>query len=158
MSRRDLEPIHAIEQRSYPYPWSVGIFGDCLRIGYCCRVIETADAICAYAVLSAAAGEAHLLNLCVAPEHRRRGLGQLLLDHVEVEARLLTARRLFLEVRPSNEGAISLYRQHGFRVIGRRPGYYPAERQREDALVMVRHLEDDTELDARVARRDWTRD
>ncbi|MBS3742890.1 MAG: ribosomal protein S18-alanine N-acetyltransferase [Wenzhouxiangellaceae bacterium] len=146
MRRSDADAVHEIEQDSYPYPWSRGIFSDCMRIGYCCRVAECTSGaggdIGGYAILSAAAGEAHLLNLCVAPAHRRQGLGQLLLDGVFIDARLLRARRLFLEVRPSNHGAVALYRQNEFRVIGRRPDYYPGYEGREDALVMVHHLED----------------
>jgi ribosomal-protein-alanine N-acetyltransferase len=142
MRRRDVAGVHAIERASYPYPWSESIFADCLRIGYCCRVAEVDGRVGAYAILSAGAGESHLLNLCVASAHRRGGVGQLMLDGVMVDARLLGARRLFLEVRPSNTAAVSLYRNNDFRVIGRRPGYYPAEAGREDALVMVRQLED----------------
>lgn len=142
MRKADVDAVHAIEQRSYPYPWSKGIFSDCLRIGYCCRVAEWNGRLGGYAILSVAAGESHLLNLCVAPDHRRRGLGQSMLDGLIVDARLLGAGRLFLEVRPSNEPAIALYRGNGFRVIGRRPDYYPTDSGREDALVMVRHLDD----------------
>ncbi|MEX0916210.1 MAG: ribosomal protein S18-alanine N-acetyltransferase [Wenzhouxiangellaceae bacterium] len=142
MSRADTDAVHEIEQASYPYPWSKSIFHDCLRIGYCCRVAECNGEISGYAILSAAAGEAHLLNLCVAGDHRRRGLGQLLLDGVLVDADLRQAGRLFLEVRPSNKSAIRLYRQNDFHVIGRRPGYYPGDNGREDALVMVHHIGD----------------
>lgn len=142
MRRRDAEAVFEIEQVSYPYPWTRSIFFDCLRIGYCCRVAEFDAGIAGYAILSAGAGEAHLLNLCVAPDHRRNGLGQLLLDSVLVDASLLQAERLFLEVRPSNKSAIGLYGQNDFRVIGRRPGYYPCDEGREDALVMVRHIHD----------------
>lgn len=142
MRRADAEAVFEIEHESYPYPWTRGIFFDCLRIGYCCRVAESEGAIAGYAIFSAAAGEAHLLNLCVAPDHRRNGLGQLLLDGVLVDACLLQAGRLFLEVRPSNKPAIKLYRQNDFRVIGRRPEYYPGPGGREDALVMVHHIDD----------------
>ncbi len=145
MRRGDIEAVCEIEQRSYPFPWSKGIFSDCLRIGYCCRVAEFAGVVGGYAILSTGAGESHLLNLCVAPDHRRRGLGQLMLDGLLVDARLLGAGRMFLEVRPSNRPATVLYGNNGFRVIGRRPDYYPAETGREDALVMVRHLDDDDE-------------
>lgn len=142
MRRGDADAVFEIEQASYPYPWTKGIFFDCLRIGYCCRVAEFDGAIAGYAILSAAAGEAHLLNLCVAPDHRRNGLGQLLLDGVLIDASLLQAGRLFLEVRPSNKPAVKLYRQNDFRVIGRRPEYYPGPGGREDALVMVHHIDD----------------
>ncbi len=143
MRRADVEAVHGIERISYPFPWSRGIFSDCLRIGYCCRIAELGREVCAYSILSAAAGEAHLLNLCVAPAHRRSGLGALMLQGVTVDATLLGARRLFLEVRPSNAPAMALYHAAGFRTIGRRPGYYPADAGREDALVMVRHLPGD---------------
>lgn len=142
MQRADADAVFEIEQASYPYPWTKGIFFDCLRIGYCCRVAEFDDRIAGYAILSAQAGEAHLLNLCVASDHRRGGLGQLLLDGVLVDACLLQAGRLFLEVRPSNKPAIKLYRKNDFRVIGRRPEYYPGPAGREDALVMVHHIDD----------------
>ena len=142
MGRDDADAVFEIEQVSYPFPWTRAIFFDCLRIGYCCRVIEFDDGIAGYAILSAAAGEAHLLNLCVAPDHRRNGLGQMLLDGVLVDACLLQAGRLFLEVRPSNKPAIKLYRQNDFHVIGRRAGYYPGPGGREDALVMVHHIDD----------------
>ena len=142
MRRQDAEAVFVIEQVSYPYPWTKSIFFDCLRIGYCCRVAEFDGGIAGYAILSAAVGEAHLLNLCVAPEHRRSGLGQLLLDGVLMDASLLQAGRVFLEVRPSNKPATKLYRQNDFHVIGRRPEYYPGVNGREDALVMVHHIDD----------------
>ncbi len=145
MRRSDLDEVHAIEDRSYPFPWSRGIFGDCLRIGYCCRLAELCGEVAGYSILSVGAGEAHLLNLCVALEHRRAGVGQALLDGVLVDARLLLARRVFLEVRPSNRAAIALYEANGFHIIGRRPGYYPSWEGREDALVMVRHPEPDND-------------
>lgn len=141
MRRSDLDEVHAIEDRSYPFPWTRGIFGDCLRIGYCCRLAELDGDVAGYSILSVGAAEAHLLNLCVAPEQRRTGLGQALLDGVLVDTGLLRARRLFLEVRPSNRGAIALYEANDFHIIGRRPGYYPSWEGREDALVMVHHLE-----------------
>jgi len=140
MRRDDVRHVYAIEQASYPYPWTQGVFSDCMRVGYCCRVAEVDRGIGGYMILSAAAGEAHLLNLCVAPSLRGTGLARRLLDTALIEARLLKAHRLFLEVRPSNRRAIELYRRNDFRVIGKRPGYYPADEGREDALVMVRHL------------------
>lgn len=141
MSRRDLDDVMRIEEQSYPYPWTRGIFTDCLRIGYCCRVFETDDGIVGYSVLSVAAAEAHLLNLCIAASHRRQGLARQGLHDVMSNARRMRAGRLFLEVRPSNQGAVQLYRSHRFRSIGRRPEYYPSAFGREDAVVMVRHLD-----------------
>ncbi|RFF30283.1 ribosomal protein S18-alanine N-acetyltransferase [Wenzhouxiangella sediminis] len=142
MARGDLDAITRIETASYPFPWTRGIFQDCLRVGYRCHVLEANSEIAGYGIVSHALDEAHLLNLCIHPEQRRGGLARLLLEHVVREARVGTANRLFLEVRPSNEAAVALYRGSGFRTIGRRPGYYPANEGREDAMVMVLHLDD----------------
>lgn len=142
MERNDVATVHAIEKMSYPFPWSRGIFVDCLRVGYRCHVLVENDDIRGYAIVSAAMDEAHLLNLCIHPDRRRRGLAGMLLEHVVNEICIGGAHRLFLEVRPSNKGAIALYRQSGFHVIGRRPGYYPDRGGREDAMVMVLHLDE----------------
>ncbi len=137
MHETDLPEVLAIEAASYAFPWSIGVFRDCLRAGYGCWVLETEDGrVFGYAVLSVAAGEAHLLNLCVDLEAQGQGHGRRLLRRMLDAARWHGAERFFLEVRPSNPGAIALYTSLGFEEIGRRPRYYPAERGREDAIVM----------------------
>ncbi len=141
MRRSDLDAVMAIEHNAYPFPWSIGIFKDCLRIGYRCLVLTDSGRVCGYSVFSVAVDEAHLLNLCIAEAERRRGLATLLLEHVMAEMILAGADRVYLEVRPSNRAATRLYARQGFRQVGRRPGYYPDDDGREDALVMVRHLE-----------------
>ena len=93
--------------------------------------------------MSIAAGEAHVLNLCTAPERQSRGLGRHLLRALLKTARDHRVQRVFLEVRPSNPQAIALYHSEGFNEIGRRPRYYPAATGREDALVMALELLDD---------------
>ncbi len=81
-------------------------------------------------------GESHLLNLCVAPHWQRKGYGNLMLNHAIRQARLQQCSSVFLEVRPSNPSGIRLYKQKGFFVVGKRPGYYRAADGREDAIVM----------------------
>lgn len=137
MTRADLSEVHAIEEASYPYPWSRNIFHDCLRVGYRCHVLTEDDAIRGYGIVSHALDECHLLNLCIHPERRGAGLASIMVEHLLGEARLISASRMFLEVRPSNRAAVALYKRHGFRVIGRRPGYYPADDGREDAMIMI---------------------
>lgn len=141
MRRSDLDQVMAIEKDAYPFPWSAGIFRDCLRVGYRCLVLADREEVCGYAIVSMAVDEAHLLNLCVAKSCRRNGLATLLLDHVTREATLFGADRLYLEVRPSNRAALRLYARRGFSQVGRRPGYYPDPGGREDALVMIRYLD-----------------
>lgn len=138
MRADDVDAVMVVERAAYPYPWTTGIFRDCLRIGYCCWVAEAEEGIAGYAVMSVGAGEAHLLNLCVAPARQRTGLGRTMLDHVLELARSHGAKTVFLEVRPSNTAALHLYRVAGFVEVGLRNGYYPAERGlREDAIVLA---------------------
>ena len=137
----DLREIVLIERRSYEFAWTEGIFRDCIRVGYQCRVLETPHSfIQAYGVMSAAVGEAHILNLCVRPELQGRGLSRQVLDHLLDLARDVQVRTVFLEVRLSNNRAMQLYASAGFCEIGVRLGYYPAVKGREDALVMAKEL------------------
>lgn len=131
----DLAQVGALERESYQFPWSDQIFADCLRVGYHCVVIETSAGVDGYSVLSMGAGEAHVLNLCVADPLRRRGIGRQLLLAMLRHARDRGIRDAFLEVRRSNRAAIALYHQLGFECVGQRRGYYQAADGREDALV-----------------------
>ncbi len=136
----DLDAVMAIENRAYPFPWTRGIFRDCLLAGYPAWLLLEGEAIRGYAVISLAAGEMHILNICIAPERQGRGLGRFLLRALLKHARDRKAERMFLEVRPSNPGAKALYEAEGFNEIGRRPRYYPARNGREDAIVMAMEL------------------
>lgn len=140
MRQLDIDAVGDIERRAYPFPWTPGIFRDCLRAGHQCWVLDAGDRLLGYGVLSTGAGEAHLLNLCIAPENQGRGHGRRLLRRMVDLARWHGAQRIFLEVRPSNPRAIALYQDEGFNEIGQRPNYYPAEKGREDAIVMAREL------------------
>lgn len=136
MTAGDLDAVVAIESRIYPYPWTRGNFADSLDAGYHCWIVECRGAIVGYSVVMIAAGEAHLLNLSVAGEWQRRGLGAALLRFVIKLARDYAANRIFLEVRPSNIAGRALYARAGFSEIAVRRGYYPADGGREDALVL----------------------
>lgn len=140
MREDDLVAVHAVEERAYEFPWTPGIFRDCLRSDYPAWVLEEAGVIVGYVLMSVAAGEAHILNVCVAPEHQGHGLGRKLVRAIMHVARGRGAERVFLEVRPSNVGAIALYHDEGFNEIGRRPRYYPTKDGREDAIVMAMEI------------------
>ena len=79
MTQADLSRVAQLERESYVFPWNDQIFADCLRVGYHCVVVETAAGVSGYGVLSMGAGEAHVLNLCIAEGWRRRGIGRRLL-------------------------------------------------------------------------------
>jgi len=140
MTVEDLDAVIQIEEAVYPFPWTRGIFHDCIRVGYQCDVYQKNGEILAYSVLSIAAGEAHLLTLCVAPEHQNMGFGRMMLQNTIDEALFSNVQTVLLEVRPSNLQAIHLYQLMDFTEVGIRPDYYPDENGREDALIMAREL------------------
>lgn len=141
MSESDLPAVLAIERRAYDYPWSEEIFRVCLSVGYCCWVGAQDDAIDAYAIMSVGAGESHILNICVKPESRNQGLARNLLGHMLNLARQHQVSITFLEVRPSNQAALKLYRMVGFNEVGMRKSYYPAANGKEDALILALDLD-----------------
>lgn len=140
MREDDLAAVMAIEVDAYPFPWTPGIFRDCLRADHPAWVLLQQERVIGYFLMSLAAGEAHLLNVCVAKDRQGHGYGRTLLRAILQIARGHGVERVFLEVRPSNSGAIQLYFDAGFNEIGRRPRYYPAGDGREDALVMAIEL------------------
>lgn len=140
MAAADLDAVVAIEETIYPHPWTRGNFSDSLAADYHCWIVECGGEIAGYSVVMVGAGEAHLLNLSVAARWQRRGLGREVLGFVLRLARESGARRILLEVRPSNEAARALYAAAGFAEIATRRGYYPAGGGREDAIVLQLEL------------------
>jgi ribosomal-protein-alanine N-acetyltransferase len=141
MTEGDLPAVMAIERGCYEYPWTEGIFRDCIRADYHCYLLTRRGEIAGYGIMAVAAGEAHVLNICVKPTLQGRGLGRIQLEHLLDKARAGGAQRMLLEVRASNRTAISLYQSLGFVEIGLRRGYYPARQAREDAIVLARAIE-----------------
>ena len=137
MQPSDLKTVAAVERAAYEYPWSLGIFRDCLLAGYYSVVLDVAGIVTGYGIMSIAAAEAHLLNLCVHPSSQRMGYGRKLLNAVLAKAQDTGADKVFLEVRPSNQRALQLYYSVGFEQIGIRPAYYQADHGREDAVILA---------------------
>lgn len=135
MGMADIPAVAGVERASYLFPWSEGVFRDCVRVGYLCRVVESADEIVGYGIMSFGAGEAHILNVCIRNDERGTGLGRRLMNFLLDRAREEYMQEVFLEVRPSNTVAIRLYETLGFVRIGLRKSYYQATGGREDALV-----------------------
>lgn len=136
----DLRAVADVERSAYDYPWSRGIFRDCLLAGYSSLVLELDGNVAGYAIMSVAGGEAHILNICVHPDVQRIGYGRRLLHALLVKAEEAEAQRIFLEVRPSNPAALHLYQSVGFEKVGIRPAYYQAVNGREDAVVLALRL------------------
>ena len=140
MHELDVPVVVAIERAAYQFPWSEGIFRDCLRVGYVCRVVEVGGDTAGYGIMSVGGGEAHVLNVCVRDEYRCRGLARKILLYLLDRARIAGMYEAFLEVRPSNIAAARLYHSLGFEQVGVRRGYYQATVGREDAAVLRRIL------------------
>ena len=138
---RDLPRVLEIELECFPLPWSPVAFRSLLgRERVLFLVAEEGRRVVGYAVLWWAADEGDLANLAVAPEARRQRVATRLLDRVLEGARANGLRAVFLDVRASNESALTLYRERGFREVGRRTDYY--SRPREDALILRLDLEE----------------
>ena len=134
----DLTVMIKNETRSYAFPWTEGVFRDCISGPQDCWVaIDTNDQIIGHAFLSVAAAEAHLLNLCISRDQQGYGYGRQFMHFLLGRLKGLGVETLFLEVRPSNRVAVALYESMGFREIGIRKDYYPAPLGREDARVFA---------------------
>ncbi len=138
MTLQDLSTVMEIETVAYAHSWSEGNFRDCLSTGYEMVVVELQQKIIGYGVMMIAAGEAHLLNLCIHPDRQGTGHGRELLNYLMQIAGQKKATTVFLEVRASNTRARSLYYHAGFNEVGFRPDYYPAGSGREDAIVFAK--------------------
>lgn len=137
MSERDIPAVVALEESVSHFPWSVRNFEDSLKSGYSCWVCKEAGMAIGYFIVMIAVDEAHLLNIGVLPSLQGKGHGAKLLRCAMLVAKRHHAETFLLEVRPSNDKALSLYRHYGFKQIGVRRNYYEAVTGREDALVMT---------------------
>lgn len=146
MKDDDVALVLAAEESAYEFPWGEAVFKNCMRVGYYCRVLEYDGLVVAHAVMTVAAGESHILNICVHADYQSMGLGRCLLEHLIELALERDVNMTFLEVRPSNFAAIKLYLDLGFNEIGTRRNYYPAKVGREDALVFAKSTPREEEL------------
>ena len=140
MQLADLPDVLRNERQGYTHPWTEGIFRDCLRNGQECWLLMSSGQNVGHGILSVAAGESHLLNVCVHPDFQGHGFGRILVEHILERARAGKASTIFLEVRPSNVAACELYDKLGFNEVGIRENYYPSKVGREDALVLAKEL------------------
>lgn len=136
MTEARLDQVVAIERRAYGHPWTRGNFADSLRSGYQAQLLIVGDTVIGYFVAMQGVDEVHLLNITVDPDYQGQGWGRVLLDALALWARTQHAQWLWLEVRTSNKRAQQVYQRYGYRKVGERRNYYPAEHGREDAIVM----------------------
>lgn len=131
----DLPQVISVERRSFPSPWSVGMFAlEMTKPETIALAAVERDRTIGYLILSRFDRAWHLMNIAVAPECRRQGIASILI--ADAFGRIGDRDPVTLEVRPSNRSAIELYESLGFESFGHRPGYYPDNG--EDALIMWR--------------------
>ena len=145
-----IDAVCAVEQTAYTHPWTRANFTDSMAVGYHCQcllapglaegvtspVTSLGETLIGYFVAMKGVDEVHLLNITVAPAFQRQGWAPLMLEALTGWSRAEGAQWLWLEVRTSNRRAQEVYQRYGYRRVGERRNYYPAERGREDAIVM----------------------
>ncbi len=136
MTEARLDEVVAVERRAYGHPWTRGNFADSLRSGYQAQLLCAGDAVIGYFVAMQGVDEVHLLNITVDPAYQGQGWGRVMLDALALWSRAQGAQWLWLEVRTSNLRAQQVYLRYGYRRVGERRNYYPADGGREDAIVM----------------------
>lgn len=138
----DLDEVVAIEANVQSFPWTRGNFADALAAGYGAWTLRREGRVAGFCIVMFAPDVAHVLVIAVARSLHRQGLGSVLLDWCEQQARERGLEGVLLEVRPSNVSAVAFYKARGYLQIGLRRGYYPAEKGgREDALVMQKRFD-----------------
>lgn len=145
MRGEDLDAVMAIENGAFSHPWSRDLLKRELEHDWSTILVavepglpDGRDTIVGFLIYWLVHDEVHVLNVAVAPDLRRRGIGRALLEEALARGKASGAALATLEVRRSNTAALGLYTALGFRAVGVRPNYYVDER--EDAIVMVLDL------------------
>ena len=135
-SLADLNAIAAIEKDAHLNPWSTELFKKSLLGSHLMWVMEAENSVVGYMVVMPVVDEWELLNVVIARQSQGKGLGRVWIQFLIEQARNTSITRILLEVRQSNQAAISLYQKSGFDVFAERKNYYPTVRGRENALIM----------------------
>lgn len=142
--KADLNDVLAIEKSVHISPWTADTFKICFEPGYLGWVLELNHKIIGFIILSLRFEDCHILNLCVTQEHQHKGYGRQMMEYALKDAKKHGAKIAYLEVRRSNDYAISLYQKMNFYPIGERKAYYPAlTGTNEDALIFAKNLLED---------------
>lgn len=145
MVEADIERVMEMERVAFTDPWPRTAFVEQLKGPYWGAIVAERDGtIIGYGCYLIVADESHLTNIAVDPAWRRKSVAKLLLDRILQIVAEFDCTLILLEVRPSNVEAIRFYEKYNFELLYRRPNYY--RRPIEDALVMVRHLTDDKDM------------
>lgn len=137
----DIPQVAAIENQCFTSPWDLGSFKyEVKHKEAILMVAVSSDQVIGYVCVRPILEMAHVLNLAVVPRFRQKDIGKALLDRAlqELRSSRPDIGRITLEVRESNTAAIKLYENFGFKITGKRIGYY--ERPHENAVIMELRL------------------
>lgn len=132
----DLRAAYRIHQKAHASPWSFSTFEDCFTPPYYGVLAYSDDAVAGYAIMLEVVDEATLMDIAVGENRRSRGVGQALVDNVVRKSAENNMAVIWLEVRQSNQAAITLYNKNGFEHIETRKNYYSTPTGKENALIM----------------------
>ncbi len=136
LTSEDINHVAAIAKESMLYPWDDSVFRDCFKPNYFSWGVMVGDQIVGFIIVFLRGDESELMNIAVKPDFQRKGYAKFLLEYAIDFLKAKGVKRLFLEVRRSNEAAIHFYQKMGATQIGVRQGYYAAGgMSREDALI-----------------------
>ena len=145
MNADQLEELERLERICFSRPWSKRMLGEELE-NQCAAFLVAEDengTVLGYAGLLVMLDEGYITNVAVFPEYRRLGVAAKIIEVYMNFAAANGLAFLTLEVRPSNEAAIALYRRFGFEEVGRRKNYY--DLPKEDALILTRYFKEDVQ-------------
>ncbi len=137
MTQEDIPTVMRIEIETNPGPWSEKIMRDCINVGFKCWVLEVDNKVVGYSVYVLSLYQCHLLNLRLDPTIHGKGYGGILLQHSIDDTMKEGVGWMVLEVRPSNQAGLALYKKFGFSQIGVKEKYYDDGGGKfEDAFVL----------------------
>ena len=133
--KKDLPILAEIAKKAMPFPWTLRIFQDCLKMNYVGWVLENEAKIIGFSIILVQAEQVEIINIALLPECQKKGGGSQLLNEIMSYCRDCEIPKINLEVRKSNRPAIAFYRKFGFKEVGLRKNYYPLAEGREDGLL-----------------------
>lgn len=139
MSREDVEQVVGLEKICFSDPWTKETFMEELKLQISVPlVVKLEEKVVGYTCLWLLADQMELANFAVSPDHRRKGIGEKLMNRIILEAKERGCTSIVLSVRESNKEAVNLYTRFGFVEVGRRKKYYRLPT--EDALTMLKTI------------------
>lgn len=133
--KNDLPRLADIAEKAMPFPWTLRVFQDCLKMNYVGWVIEEERKIIGFSIILVQSEQVEIINIALLPEFQKKGGGRQLLNEILNYCKECEIPKINLEVRKSNRSAIAFYRKFGFKEDGIRKNYYPLAEGREDGLL-----------------------